>query len=416
MTHGLLALATTLTLTFLVRCSHGLDNGVALTPPMGWSTWNTLACDYDEGDLREIANIMVNTGLTKLGYVYFNIDDCWEDGRDAHGRLRFNATRFPSGMAGWGSYLHNLGMKFGIYTSSGQFTCSGYEGSWGHEFEDAQTFADWEVDFMKLDCCNSSMEMKNVSYPKWSKALNATGRPIVYSCDTDELIGIFPWTNEERPWEWGPSTCNMWRTWKDIKPYWWSWTMNLAFNIETWDLLDLSTIAHPGAWNDPDMLEVGVGDMTYEESKSHFSLWAMMAAPLILGNDLRHMTPQTLEIISNAEVIAIDQDPLGRQGRRVIQGIDSDIYAKPLAGGAIAVALWNKVNYPLDITLNWSDLGFAPSRSMMLRDLWAHRDLGAHTQSFSAKGVPSTGVIVLKLSPPPGQPALHPLTDPRIYA
>jgi alpha-galactosidase len=294
---------------------------------------------------------------------------------------------------------------------------------------------------MKLDCCDTSMEMKNVSYPKWSKALNATGRPIVYSCDTDELIGIFPWTNEERPWEWGPSTCNMWRTWKDIKPYWWSWTMNLAFNIETWDLLDLSTIAHPGAWNDPDMLEVGVGDMTYEESKSHFSLWAMMAAPLILGNDLRHMTPQTLEIISNAEIIAIDQDPLGRQGRRVMQGIDSDIYAKPLTGGAIAVALWNKVNYPLDITLNWSDLGtpptshpaphplpnlsgpwlcaragFAPGRSMLLRDLWAHRDLGPHTQSFTAKGVPSTGVIVLKLTPPPGQPALHPLTDPRIYA
>eukprot|EP01136_Pigoraptor_vietnamica_P027484 Opistho-1_new@83826 len=270
----------------LAASAHGYNNGVALTPPMGWSSWNTFACNVSESLIKEVADTMVKNGMRDAGYVYVNIDDCWmrctnrssdtchspEDGRDDQGRLVADPVRFPSGMRALGDYIHSLGMKFGLYTASGKTTCSSFAGSWGNEKVDAQTFADWGVDFLKLDCCSSTKEMKDVAYPAMSDALNATGRPIVYSCDTDELFAnpLLALESGERPYAWGPSKCNMIRTSGDIKDDWFRVMLNLDLNDRWWDLTEMAQFAQPGTWNDPDMLVVGMGALSAAEYRSHF--------------------------------------------------------------------------------------------------------------------------------------------------
>jgi len=335
-----------------------------------------------------------------LGYVYLNLDDCWmASKRDPSGNLYGDPKRFPSGMKALGNYIHSKGLKYGIYASSGNYTCSSFPGSWGHEMQDAKTFASWGVDFMKLDCCNTDENQKNITYPLWTKALNKTGRPIVYSCDTDELFG----SADETPWIWGPSTCNMWRTWHDIKPYWWSWTLNLEFNVVAWDFTDLAPFAGPGGWNDPDMLEVGVWGMTDTASKAHFSLWCIMASPLIMGNDLRNMTNTSFNILSNEELIAVDQDAGGLQERRSHYSFESETYFKPLSGGSIAVVMFNKNPlFNADLTVRWEEIGLPPTTTAIVRDLWAKQDVGSFVSSFTAQDIAFSDVSAIKITPTSG--------------
>jgi len=252
---------------------------------------------------------------------------------------------------------------------------------------------------MKLDCCSTNSEQKNISYPLFTKFLNMTGRPIVYSCDTDELFGTFPFINDEKPWLWGPTTCNMWRTWHDIKPYWWSWTLNLEFDVLGWDLTDLAPYAGSGSWNDPDMLEVGVWGMSDVASKAHFSLWCILAAPLIMGHDLRNMTATTLDILSNSEVIALNQDKLRQQGRRSFYSLLSETYFKPLADGSVGVVMFNKDIFDGDLTVQWDEIGLAKDSPALVRDLWKKQDVGTYQSSYTAKDVVHSDVVVLKVTP-----------------
>src|SRR6266536_1466440 len=296
-----------------VTPARALPDGLALTPPMGFNNWNTTGCKVDEQIIRDTADIFVDKGLKAAGYSYVNVDDCWaEADRDAEGRMQANKARFPSGIKALADYVHSKGLKFGIYTSAGTLTCAKTQpGALDHEDVDAQTFADWGVDYLKYDNCNNQGRPALERYTKMRDALRKTGRAIVYS--------LCEW-GENKPWTWGADVGHLWRTTGDIKDNWAKTVQILKANAA------LAPYAGPGHWNDPDMLEVGNGGMTTSEYKSHFALWALMAAPLIAGNDLRSMSPEIHDILTNKEVIAIDQDPLGRQGRRVWKDGDLEVW------------------------------------------------------------------------------------------
>jgi alpha-galactosidase len=367
---------------------------LAATPPMGWNSWNHFAGKVTEADVKAAADALVSSGLRDKGYIYVNIDDTWQGERDAKGFIHPN-SRFPD-MKALAAYVHARGLKLGIYSSPGPKTCAGYAGSYGHEVQDAETYASWGVDYLKYDLCSfgkimqeeapnnpeKQFEIEKAAYEKMHKALEATGRPIVFSLCQYGLNDV---------WKWGASVGgNLWRTTDDIND---TWTRMSTIGFMQ---AGLAKFAGPGHWNDPDMLEIGNGGMTFDEYKTHMSLWSILAAPLIAGNDLSKMTPQTLEILGNSEVIAVDQDKLGKEGDRVWAQGPEEIWAKPLSGGAKAVGLFNRTVTPRRISLPLSMVGFGPHAK--LRDLWAHQDVTATNGVYSVI-VPRHGVVMLKITP-----------------
>jgi len=357
------------------------SNGLALTPPMGWNSWNHFGCSgLNETVVEQTATAMVSSGMQASGYRYINLDDCWmAPSRDANGNLVPDVTKFPSGMPALVSYIHNLGLKIGLYEDVGTATCQGRPGSYGYYQQDADTFAAWGIDYIKLDWCNTAGLDPQTQYTQFQQALASAGGSIVFSlCD---------W-GTETPWIWAPAVGNLWRTTGDIGDNWLSMVNNMQANSA------YAGSAGPGAWNDPDMLEVGNGGMTDTEDRTHFSMWAMMAAPLIAGNDLTALSPASLTTLTNQEVIAVDQDALGRQGVLLSDnGGGLQVWAKQVTGGT-AVTLLNLSGTAATISVNWGLIGLESNQTAALRDLWAHADLGAFTGSFSAN-VPSHGVTMI---------------------
>ena len=366
-------------------------NGLALTPPMGWNSWNHFGCNVSAALIEREARAMVASGMKTAGYRYVIIDDCWQAGRDANGNIYPDPKRFPQGIKPVVDYVHALGLKFGIYSDAGGQTCQGRPGSRGHEYQDALQYARWGVDYLKYDWCNTGGLRPREAYATMSDALRASGRPIVFSlCDW----GV------RKPWRWGAAAGgNLWRTTHDI---WDAWSGQHGFSIGVMNILDLQVglagYAGPGHWNDPDMLEIGNGGMTDAQYRAQFSLWAILAAPLIAGNDLAHMDAATRTILTNREVIAVDQDRLGIEGRRVYRQGDAEIWTRPLVGGREAIVLLNRGTRPLRIRLTWSELGLPAYLPLRLRDLWRHKDLPVATGSVTFPVAP-TSVIMLRETP-----------------
>ena len=385
---------TLITLLLLIVCwtsASAHDNGLAKTPPMGWNSWNKFACNVSEKLIKEMADAMVTSGMRDAGYVYLVIDDCWQVDRDAQGNILPDPQRFPSGMKALADYVHSKGLKFGLYSDAGTLTCQKRPGSRGYEFQDARQYAAWGVDYLKYDWCSTSTQNAQASYSIMRDALLKAGRPIVFS--------ICEW-GTAKPWLWAKDVGNLWRTTGDIQDCWdckrdWG-GMGVVHILDLQN--GLESYAGPGHWNDPDMLEVGNGGMTTTEYRAHFSLWCLLASPLMAGNDLRSMSPEIKEILTNSEVIAIDQDALGMQGRRVKRNGDADIWSKQLADGGRAVVLFNRGAKDAEISVSWTDIGYPPHLSASVRDLWAHKDLGKLTGNFAAT-VPSHGVVMVTIKP-----------------
>jgi alpha-galactosidase len=385
-----------------------LDNGLARTPPMGWNPWHHFGCQVSEALVREAADAIAANGMREAGYRYVVIDDCWQGERAADGAIQADPARFPSGMKALADYVHARGLRFGLYSDAGSRTCQGRPGSLGHEIQDARTYAAWGVDFLKYDWCYAAGLDAPAAYARMRDALAATGRPILFS--------ICEWGLSD-PARWAPSVGNMWRTTGDIvaafqrTPVWRPQHRPNAsgalvgplaeMNPGVLETLDrqagLSRFAGPGGWNDPDMLEVGERGLSLDEQRAQFALWAVLAAPLIAGNDVRAMTPEVRDILLDPEVIAIDQDPAGAAGDRVRRYGDIDIWARPLAGGGRAVALLNRGPAPLSITVDPLTLGL-PAAGVCARDVSAHRDLGPMGERVTASVRPHA-VILLKLVP-----------------
>ena len=353
---------------------------LAQTPPMGWNSWNKFACEVSEQLIREMADAMVSSGLREAGYQYVNIDDCWQVSRDAQGNIVADLTRFPSGIKALADYVHGKGLKLGVYTDAGRLTCQKRPGSFDHELQDAKTYASWGVDYVKVDWCYSEGLDPEVQYVKFRDALAQAGRPIVFS--------ICNW-GVKAPWRWGPKTGNLWRTTGDISDKYDSMSL-IGFSQN-----GLEKFAGPGHWNDPDMLEVGNGGMDRDEYRTHMALWALLAAPLLAGNDLRSMSAETKEMLTNREVLAVDQDSKGVQGHRIWEEGPLEIWAKPLADQSQAVGLFNRSEAALKMTLDFKAIGF--NGAAKLRDLWEHKDIATVQGSYTVE-VPKHGVVLLKVS------------------
>ena len=361
------------------------DNALARTPPMGWNSWNKFAGKVDDKTVREIADAMVSSGMKDAGYIYVNIDDTWEGQRDAQGNITSN-TKFPD-MKALTEYVHSKGLKIGLYSSPGPKTCAGYEGSYGHEEQDAQTYAQWGFDYLKYDWCSASRIYKNEEmqgvYQKMGEALQRARRPIVFSLCQYGLNDV---------WTWGPKVSgNLWRTTGDISDRWDSMS-KIGFAQ-----FDIAPYARPGHWNDPDMLEIGNGGMTADEYRTHMSLWALLAAPLLSGNDLRTMSDETKSILMNKEVIAIDQDPDAHPARRISPpDATGVVVTRLLHDGSVALALFNRSDQVQTIDVKWDNIGLT-RRKVQARDLWKHAEEPVSADGYSAS-VPAHGVVLLKLA------------------
>lgn len=372
-------------------------DSLALTPPMGWNCWNCFSCNINEKQIREIADLMVSTGMKDAGYEYLNIDDCWQVGRDNEGNILVDEKNFPSGIKALADYIHSKGLKFGIYSCAGTLTCAGRPGSRGYQFQDARTYAEWGVDYLKYDWCFDEGQNPQAAYKTMSDALKASGRPIVFS--------ICEWGNSQ-PWTWAKGIGHLWRTTGDI--------INAFKGINYWggcgvvEIIDKNADLHkyagPGHWNDPDMLQVGNGVLTMEENRSHFTMWCMLAAPLLAGNDIRKMDKETLGILTNKEVIAVNQDKLGKQGGRYMKVGEHEIWVKQLSNGEAAVCFFNRDEQPWNVetVLQKENLSFADVRfwekEYKVRDLWKHKDIGS-TKDKMQFDIPAHGVVLLKLTP-----------------
>ncbi len=358
------------------------SNGLAKTPPMGWNSWNKFRNQVSDKLVRETADGMVRSGMKDAGYIYLNIDDTWEAGRDPQGNILTN-DRFPD-MKGMIAYVHSKGLKFGIYSSPGPTTCAGYTGSFQHEEQDAKTYAAWGVDYLKYDWCSAGSVYKSSSMPaayaKMGQALLDSGRPIVYSLCQYGVMNVQDWGAK--------AGGNSWRTTGDIRDAWQSMS-DIGFDKQQ----PYQDDSGPGHWNDPDMLEIGNGAMSDTEYRTHMSLWSLLAAPLLAGNDLRDIPANIFAILANKEVIAIDQDKLGKQARRESKNGDLEIWTRPLEHGAYAVGLFNRGGDAAKMTLQASDLKI--KKMSKIRDLWAHTDDDAGAE-FSAN-VPSHGVVMLRV-------------------
>ncbi|HEY8302792.1 MAG TPA: glycoside hydrolase family 27 protein [Jatrophihabitans sp.] len=376
-----------------------VDLGLALTPPMGWDSYNAYGRRATATDLEAQAAALVASGMKAAGYSYVNLDGGWTlRRRDAHGRLQVNRQKFPHGIAPVVDYVHSLGLKFGIYASLGKTNCAGSgAGSWGHYRQDVRTFARWHVDFVKVDWCAvprkrfpglTGAQVAQRVFEQFGRALEAAGRPMAYSLSTNHP-GLVAWA-------WASTVGNMWRTNGDIHATYARMRANFIANAGRY------AIAGPGRWNDPDMLEVGNGRLTPTESRTNFSLWAEMAAPLIAGNDLTRMSSTTRRILTNRAVIAVNQDRLGQQGRVVARRGGHWILTKPLASGARAIVLFNDTAKPAVISTSARTVGLPSARRYGVDDLWTH--LVTSTAGRIVARVAPHAVAMLKLSPMPDAP------------
>lgn len=368
-----------------------LDNGLALTPPMGWNSWNKFGCDVSEDLIKGAADALISSGMKDAGYQYIVIDDCWQVARDAEGNIVVDPDRFPSGMKALADYVHSKGLKFGIYSDAGLRTCAGRPGGRGYEFQDARQYAAWGVDYLKYDWCSTENQNTISSYSLMRDALKAAGRPIVFS--------LCEW-GSSKPWLWATDVGNLWRTTGDIQDCWdcrrdWGgkgWTRILDEQV------GLEVYAGPGHWNDPDMLEVGNGGMTNVEYQAHFSLWCILASPLMAGNDLLNMTPEIRAILTNKEVIAVNQDALGKQGAKMRDDGDQEVWTKVQQDGSRAVVLFNRGSESKEMSVAWNEIGYPAHLKAAVRDLWQHKDMGVFKGSYSAQ-VPSHGVVMFTVMP-----------------
>lgn len=384
--------------------------GLAPTPPMGWNSWNHFACNVDEALIRATADAMVSSGMKDAGYEYVVIDDCWHGERDDEGLIRPDLKRFPSGMKALADYVHSRGLKLGIYSDAGWKTCGGRPGSRGYEFQDAKTYASWGIDYLKYDWCNTEGLKAEGAYLTMRQALRAAGRPIVFS--------ICEW-GDNQPWTWGEDIGHLWRTTGDITN-----CFDCVVDHGTWkssgilQIVDkqegLRAHAGPDHWNDPDMMEVGNG-MSAAEDRAHFSLWAMLAAPLIAGNDLRTMSAETRAILTNRDVIAVDQDPLGIQGFRYRVSGDLETWARPLADGAWAVLFLNRGGEAVPVRFDWRRERIEDTVSnrtldtasalYSVRDLWRHQEAGDTNRPLAAS-LASHDVLMFRLEPRRASPSV----------
>jgi len=400
-----------------------MDNGLGLTPPMGWNSWNRFHCDIHEDLIQDTVQAAKDFGLDKLGYVYVNLDDCWQKSRNKTGYIIEDHKAFPSGIPALSQYIHDQGMKFGLYSDAGLFTCQKRPGSLKYETQDAAIYKEWKIDYLKYDNCWSTLEPVKHRYQTMHDALNKTGHSIFFS--------MCEWGVQD-PATWAPAVGNSWRTTGDIGPSWKSWTGILNANDKWWQQ------AGPGGWNDPDMLEVDNGEMTAAEQKAHFTMWCLIKAPLLLGMDLRKISKTGLDIISNTEVIQWNQDKLGVQGHRVYQekvetlsasssrpsrlslrkrrldgsmiqteeelekeeGGDGfiEVWAGPLEGGKYAVVLFNRASKQHSITADWNNIGIPTGQAMKGRDVWQHKNIGTFAANFTAMVEPHD-VVAIQLEP-----------------
>lgn len=367
------------------------DNSLVRTPPMGWNSWNKFAGRITDADIRSMADAMVASGMNKLGYVYINIDDTWELGRDASGNITTN-KKFPD-MKGLADYVHSKGLKVGIYSSPGPKTCANYEGSFGHEEQDAKTYAAWGIDYLKYDLCGAravyplTEDTERGLYQKMGEALERTSRPIVYSlCQYGEFD----------PWKWGAKVSgNLWRTTGDIEDNWKSME-KIGFSQ-----LAIASYTRPGHWNDPDMLEIGNGGMKADEYRTHMSLWSLLSAPLIAGNDLRTMSDETKSILMNQDVIAIDQDPAAKPTETLAKSGSVETLWRPMQDGSIIVGIFNRGEQPVEAGFQWATLpGGLSGKKLQARDLWKHQAVSVDGERF-ASTIPAHGVTLLRVNQRP---------------
>ena len=341
---------------------------IAKTPPMGWNSWNKFGCNVSEKLVKEMADAMASSGMKDAGYEYVVIDDCWQVRRDEQGNIIADPERFPSGIKALADYVHSKGLKFGLYSDAGTGTCQNRPGSHTFEEKDAKQYASWGVDYLKYDWCNTKGLVQKIQYTKMSKALQASGRDIIFS--------MCEWGGSN-PWYWAQDVGHLWRTTSDIQDCWdcrkewgglgWVYILDQQEGLEKY--------AGPGHWNDPDMLEVGNGGMTDAEYRSHFSFWCLLAAPLMAGNDIRSMSAATREILTNKEGIAVNQDLSGIQGSKKLDEGNFEVWVKPLSKGDYAVILFNRGDLNMDADVKLSALGIAGKYKA--RDLWKKSDLGS---------------------------------------
>ena len=372
------------------------------TPPMGWNSWNTFQTNIDEPLLRGMVDTYVSSGMKDAGYTYFVLDDGWMSmERDKDGNLVADPKKFPNGMKAFADYVHSKGLKFGIYNCAGTKTCAGYPGTRGFEYQDARLYASWGVDYLKFDWCNTEGINAKEAYATMSKAIRAAGRPMVFS--------LCEWGGHQ-PWLWAKNVGQLWRSTSDIYA---GFDKNLTKNgwtaFSVLSILDrqdsIRQYAGPGHWNDPDMLEVGNG-MKYNEDKAHFSLWCMLAAPLMAGNDLRKMSGQTKAILTNKEVVAIDQDALGIEGFRYYAFDGIEIWVKPLVNNELAVCFLNRSANPHNVSYEWKEHSITDTLSKTnvnfnnttykLRDLWAKKEIGTTNKTFK-QTIGAYDVVLLEL-------------------
>ena len=369
-----------LTTSFL--SSSALDNGLGLLPPMGWNSWYNFTCHFNQSMVEQTVNIIIQKGLDKLGYTYVCLDDCWAKSRDSNNVVQPDTVAFPD-FQGMIDYVHSKNLKFGLYSDAGTKTCAGRPGSLDYEEIDANTYAKWKVDFLKYDNCNNNKIPSQKRYTAMRDALNKTGRPIFFS--------MCSWGAEDVA-TWAAAVGNSWRTTGDIG-YPWGNMINRA------DLNDkVAKYAGPGGWNDPDMLQAGNHGMTHVEHQTQFSLWSLMKSPLLIGTDLRNIDDESLRILTNPEVIAVNQDKMGVQGTKRKTDGTNEVWAGPLDSGAFAVVLLNRGTAASNVTASWSDFGLDPNKEADVRDLWMMKDLGSMKGSVTAM-VPSHGSVMYKITP-----------------
>lgn len=376
-------------------------DGLAETPPMGWNSWNKFGCNINESLIRQVADELVSTGLRDAGYVYLNLDDCWHGQRDSNGFIMADAERFPSGIKALADYVHARGLKLGIYSDAGRTTCGGHPGSFGHEYQDAITYASWGIDYLKYDWCDTENINPKGAYTLMRDALRAAGHPIYFS--------MCEW-GDSKPWEWAQEVSHSWRTTGDIAN-----CFDCEFDYGGWKSLGVLAIldknetlraaAGSGHWNDPDMLEVGNG-MAINQDRAHFVMWCMMAAPLILGNDLRNMSADTKALLLNKELIAIDQDKLGIQGLRYKKTNDLEFWLKPLYNGDWAFCILNRELTPQMYTIHWEDFDMTDNLSKRstqlktkrynIKNLLSNKVEGHNTKEKTVV-IPAQDVIIYRL-------------------
>jgi alpha-galactosidase len=379
---AILAAAAPLLVAVALRAG-ALENGLGRTPPMGWNEWNTFGCNSNDALIRAVADAMVSSGMAAAGYQYVNLDDCWSTRtRDAGGNLQPDPVKFPQGIKALADYVHGKGLKMGIYSSAGTTTCSGYPGSIGFEAQDARVWASWGIDYLKYDNCGDHRgQTSQQRYTAMRDALLATGRPIYYS--------IVNW-GQDAVWTWGSPVGNSWRTTGDISDSWGSVMSILDSQV------GLESYSGPGAWNDPDMLEVGNPGLSDTESRSHFSLWALLNAPLLAGNDIRNMSETTRSILTNADVIAVNQNWGGKQGHKIRDDGEQELWAKPMSDGSVAVVLLNRAGAAATISTTAGQIGLAPTSTYTVKDLWSK--VTTTTGGTISASVPAHGVTMYRVS------------------